>query len=810
MADDSPNPVIQHLRLLLAAQTPAHVTDRDLLARFITRRDEAAFAALVHRYSPMVLGVCRRVLNNTHDADDACQATFLILVRKAAAIRNQDSLAGWLHRVARRTAEDLRARQARRATQPLPEEEIAARADRGGEPMWREVRAALDEELQRLPDCYRAPLILCYLDGRTRDEAAHQLGWSLDVFRGRLDRGREALRRRLVRRGLALSAGLMTAALTHAPTSARASVALVLGTIKYARMIAAGQGAGAGLPAPIAELILRGLQSMVVIKKKVALFFLLAACLAGTAGYAVYQNWPTTPEQAWAVSLTPEQVASVETVQLAGKVLTPDGKPAAGAELRLVSLDDSPLAEGPPLAVTKEDGTFAFPVPEGELARHLVVDRPIHLVAAADGFGLAWRSVVDFMPEAKRNWAGLSWGRRDATLRLTKDDAPLTGRIEDAAGRPAAGVTVRLEAVWTNEKNDLTEWLAAVGRDQQFEATNRLLPLTLRGKGLERFSATTDAEGRFRFTGIGAGRVACLKLSGPGVAAATVLARTQAGPRLDVADLANFIYPQPYGCCGADFSLAASPARPIVGVVRDQDTGRPVAGAVVQSQAFAGSPFQAITTLSTRTDAEGRYRIDGMPIGRGNMLLVRAPVDQPYLPAVAEIDTSEGDGPAMLDLKVRRGLWAEGQVTDVDTHRPMAADVDYFCFRSNPNVENTPGFDFARPILYQTDAAGRFRVPVLPGRGVLAVRLHGQEQHFLGGVPWVTQAGKGYRNCGLTLDAPEEVVGKGIMMYNTQPGLLSVLYYQHLALIAPKEDAESITCDLKVSSKPTSKPEAKP
>jgi RNA polymerase sigma factor (sigma-70 family) len=814
VANDPVNPVLDGLRLLLAAQTPPQLSDGDLLRRFVVRRDEVAFAALVHRHGPMVWGVCRRVLGNADDADDACQAAFLILVRKAAAIRNQDSLAGWLHRVAHRLAKDLQAQRARRAAGPLPEE-VADRVDGGAEPMWREVRAALDEELQQLPDHYRAPLLLCYLDGKTRDEAAQQLGWSLDVFRGRLERGREALRRRLVRRGLALSAALLAEALARSAASAWVPAGLVLTILKYGRRAARNSDPTADVPTPVAELTRRGLQSMTAVKKKTVLILFVTACLAGVVGYAVYRSATASPAQSWADSLPPEVVASRETVELSGQVLTPDGRPAVGADLHAVCLHDSPLNDGPPLAVTGEDGRFACHVPKGELARHLVVERPVHLVASKDGFGMAWRPAFDFLPVEERSRVGLSGrlgrGRGETTLRLVKDDAPLTGRVEDAAGRPAVGVTVRLELVWANEKNDLSGWLAAVARDQQFEATHKLLPLAVQGKGLGRFSATTDDEGRFRLPGVGTGRLACLQLSGPGVATATILARTQAGPRVEVANLGAFLYPQPYGCFGADFTLAASAARPIVGVVRDRDTGRPVSEAVVQSHQFAGTALQAVPILSTRTDTEGRYRLLGMPAGRGNMLLVRCPSDQPYLPMVGEIDTSEGEGPVTLDFKVRRGLWAEGRVTDADTGRPLAADVHYYGLSSNPHAATAVGFDFAPPVLYQTDAAGRFRVVVLPGRGVLAVGLHGQRYHFLG-KSWVTQAGKNYLDGRATVAAPEDQLpGKRAMaVYRAHPALLSSSLYQQMSLIDPAEGAESVACDLKVSGTDTGRTETTP
>src|SRR5262249_15071907 len=156
-------------------------------------RDEAAFAALVHRHGAMVLGACRRVVRNPHDAEDACQATFLILAHKAASIRKRDALGSWLHGVACRVARDLRAKLARRAAQPLAPGDDVARPDGSDSLTWAEVRQALDEELRGLPEHYRAALVLCYLEGRSRDEAALQLGWSLPALRGRLERGRAML-----------------------------------------------------------------------------------------------------------------------------------------------------------------------------------------------------------------------------------------------------------------------------------------------------------------------------------------------------------------------------------------------------------------------------------------------------------------------------------------------------------------------------------------------------------------------------------------------------------------------------------------
>jgi C-terminal peptidase prc len=203
------HPLRAVVRYLSAAGGPGvDPTDRQLLERFAATRDEGAFAALVGRHGRLVWGVCRRALRHAQDAEDAFQATFLVLARRAASVRWRDSVANWLYGTASRVAAELRTRNARdrarlerhrRAQEPLPD--AAAR----------ELCAALDEELTRLPEQYRAPLLLCYFEGRTSDQAARQLGWSLRTLERRLAQGRELLRGRLTRRGLTLPAALLTA-----------------------------------------------------------------------------------------------------------------------------------------------------------------------------------------------------------------------------------------------------------------------------------------------------------------------------------------------------------------------------------------------------------------------------------------------------------------------------------------------------------------------------------------------------------------------------------------------------------------------
>jgi RNA polymerase sigma factor (sigma-70 family) len=207
MSEGPAHLVARQVHDLIERQRLDALADHVLMRRFLAG-DEPAFAALVRRHGSLVLGTCRRILRHAQDAEDACQATFLILARKSGAIRATDSLAGWLHRVAVRAATRLRRRLVRKATEPLPAELHAAKPT-GDDLVWREVRQTFDTEVGRLPDRLRLPLVLCCLQGKTRSEAAVELGWTEGAVRGRLERGRKVLRSRFTRKGLTLPAALL-------------------------------------------------------------------------------------------------------------------------------------------------------------------------------------------------------------------------------------------------------------------------------------------------------------------------------------------------------------------------------------------------------------------------------------------------------------------------------------------------------------------------------------------------------------------------------------------------------------------------
>src|SRR5260370_26581373 len=209
--------VLRHLRKAALGPDGGGLTDGQLLQRFLTRRDEAAFAVLVRRHGPMVLGVCRRILHNSHDADDAFQATFLVLVRKAPVLASRAVVGNWLHGVAYRTALKARSADARRRVK----ERAMSRPEALEEDLRPEWHALLDRELNGLPERDRAPAILCDLEGKTRREAARLLGCPEGTLSGRLSRARSLLARRLARHGLPLSGGAVAAALAPRMPAAR-------------------------------------------------------------------------------------------------------------------------------------------------------------------------------------------------------------------------------------------------------------------------------------------------------------------------------------------------------------------------------------------------------------------------------------------------------------------------------------------------------------------------------------------------------------------------------------------------------------
>jgi RNA polymerase sigma factor (sigma-70 family) len=316
--------VINELRRAVMLRDSA-ATDSQLVTGFVGRED-GAFEALLQRHGRMVLGVCRRVLGNSHDADDAFQASFLVFVRKAASLRQPERLANWLYGVAYRTALEAKAARARRRAKETAMRNVP-HVNHAVDDPWRELHPLLDHELSRLPDKYRVPIVLCDLEGKTRKDAARQLGWPEGTLSGRLARARTLLAKRMARHGLGLSAGAMAAALTRQTASAEVPRSLAVSTVKAVAAVSAGPMAAA-VSAHVAALTQGVLTAMLLSKLKIVsagLVLIAVACL-----FAI--QVPGRPHEAGAAAFAGRPAASS---QAAAPGAQPQGEPAAKKNARI-------------------------------------------------------------------------------------------------------------------------------------------------------------------------------------------------------------------------------------------------------------------------------------------------------------------------------------------------------------------------------------------------------------------------------------------------------------------------------------------
>jgi RNA polymerase sigma factor (sigma-70 family) len=710
MATAQTGVILRHIRMLVAAQSQLQVTDRELLQRFATQADEAAFTELVRRHGAMVLRVCQRRLHHEQDAEDAFQATFLTLARKAATIRNQDSVGSWLHGVAVHLALQAKTAAARRQ---LFEKQTLARSSRDplAEISLREAQTVLDEEMARLPEKYRAPLVLCYLEGTTRDEAVQQLGWSLGTLKRRLEQGREMLRGRLARRGLTLSSALVTGLLAQNAGQGAIAASLVASTARAALLFATGKTAAAGAVSAGAVALLQGVTRVMFwtkLKIVMVLFLAVGLCTAG-AGLLTHQAAArqTVARQAEALAAATAQPAGKETDKslptasknqagdqdlVSGQVVDADGKPVAGAQVYLWTNAVKKRADLKVGATTEADGRFRVAVPAKEKGGTLF--------AQAKGYGPDW------VPLSK-----LAKGR-EATLRLVKDDVPIDGRVLDLEGKPIAGVKVQVALLEKPTGGDLTPWIEELKRRMANKPSTQLATEHVREPIWDGpASVTTGADGRFQLGGFGRERIVHLWLRGPTIENVNMRVLTRRGPLDGLAAASN------RSIFGSSFNYLAGPSRSIVGTVRDRRTGKPLAG--IRVSCMLGGNSQATT------DAEGRYRLDG--VGKREQYAVSAasPAGKPYFYfSKWNIGDTPGFEPITVDFELQPGILIKGRLTDKATGKPVQGMVSYFATADNPHVKDftTANQPVLSTPLGRTAPDGSFTTLGIPGSGVLCVR----------------------------------------------------------------------------------------
>jgi RNA polymerase sigma factor (sigma-70 family) len=424
-------PAVQHLRHAVGLQTIRGMTDADLLERFVTRRDEAAFELLVWRHERMVRAVCRRVLRREHDVEDAGQATFLTLACKAASVGKRQALGGWLHKVAYRIALRARAEAAKRGRHEKKAGELdgpPTPGEPGQEVGRQELRSVLDEEISRLPAKYRAPVVLCYLEGKTNEEAAAELGCPTGTVVTWLARARGRLRSRLTRRGVAVTAGALAATLSRPGAAAAAPPAFLRATVKAALLFAQGRPAAGLVSTRVALLTKGGGHAMLLNRMKVVAVALVALCLAGVGpGVLAYQALAAPAEaprpvagQPQARDSGPQPRKEKEERQKEGR----DRKLAEEAEARLRKEKEERQKEG--RAKAEEVLTKSFKTGKAPRLAVEVFSGGIEVVVGAEGVAearLTKRSQADTEEEARQDL-------KNVEVRMTqeKDGVRITAR----------------------------------------------------------------------------------------------------------------------------------------------------------------------------------------------------------------------------------------------------------------------------------------------------------------------------------------------------------------------------------------------
>jgi RNA polymerase sigma factor (sigma-70 family) len=568
----------------------------------------------------MVLATCRAVLKHEHDVEDAFQATFLILSRKARSVRASDALGGWLYRVAYRAAVQAGAEPRRRRRR---EAEAAAMATPNAthtapDP---DIASIVHEELDRLPDRQRLPVVLCDLEGLTYQQAAVRLRWTEPTLRHRLLKARRRLRERLTRRGI--TAGAVGVVLAASAAGARAAVPAALA--RSAVAAAVGGTASATAAALTASII----RSLLMTKLKIASAGVLAAMTLAMAGVVAVGAWRTD-------------------------------EPKSAMRARGVAKATAVVAPTPPRDTES-------PAPAGS------------------GPGIE-------------------------------------GRVVDLEGRPVAGARIEVTALWSAQDNDLSRWLDRARHDG----------IGGRWEGLSRTPAnlttTTDPAGLFRLADVRPDQLAEVLVSGTRIATAQLHVMSRDGA--DVHVTAHWLSgPRPIVIHARRVEYTAAPSKPIEGVVRDRDTRRPLAGIKLRAAVFDPRFLIPAWGIEATTDAQGHYRLDGLPSAPACRLFVEPGEGKPYPRATLR---AAGNTPALepvtYDFALKRGILFHGKVTDKATGRPVSGFIDAYAFEDNPHAAEFPGYRQSLPP-HAPVKDGRYEVVALPGRGIIGCRADAMERY---------------------------------------------------------------------------------
>jgi RNA polymerase sigma factor (sigma-70 family) len=744
MTGDARQAALRDVDSLLRVGTVSGVGDGQLLARFADNPGgpvgEVSFAALVERHGAMVLRVCRQILGDEHEAQDASQATFLVLARRARSIARRESIAGWLYGVAIRVASRMRVSSIRRRRRERKRAEMedapsaaAEPGDGAGSLIDQERRAALHEELGRLPEHFRAALVLCYFEGLTQEQAADRLQCPLGTLQSRLARGRDKLKARLTRRGITASVALLGVEWTPAPAPTAWAEATVRAAIEFAtKSGAAALGEGPAVAALAREV----LRAMTLTKLKLALVATLTVALSGTIamGWAARLaggEGPDTPEPVLAAA--PEAIGR----SITGLVVDEQGHPVDGAVVR--SFRSGNASEQSAIAA---NGSFTLSFP-GAFRYDFVA-----LVAEANGgnlMGVAW-------------FKEPSDSRPPASVRIiVKPSRATTVRVRDIAGRPVAGASV--EALDSDFRAQVTSgpdgiailhipsdskvcWVtglkSGVGFDY-FENYRTLPPLdlkplpaeltlTLDGSLTVRVHLTDSAgkpvrgavisptevgkEGKLKYARTAYGETSAATTDDKGVAVFDWLPKERP-VRFELRrgefwsadyDIAEYRLNGP-----TELSARVLRNTRLSGVVRLPD-GRPAPRILMQARGLGGDGVRYV-----RTSDDGTYALDVPP----NQVYVVGVLDDTWAaPSRSGIVVRENAPQGGLDFALGKGTVVHGRVTGKSTHKPSAGVGVELTEKTGP-----PPTEFRRPLreggfsrYKKTDADGQYSFRVPPGQ----------------------------------------------------------------------------------------------
>jgi RNA polymerase sigma factor (sigma-70 family) len=684
------------------------VSDRDLLKRYVELRDQHAFAEVVRRHSSMIYGVCRRALPTQADAEDAVQAVFLLLANKASSIRWQSSIANWLYETARKVSANARREFKRRAhregSAAVPE--VVPPADPAS---IRELGIVLDEELERLSATYREPLVLCYLEGLTRDEAALQLMLPIKTLNKRLERGRKQLADLLTARGYGLGVALL---LGIAP------IANASQTLLHSILATVGGSPSAAVSALVKGVALNG----IIMKAKLGLMAMVGITVL-SFGFASMPSAdepakpvvkPQVKPEAQAVAKAEPKKPEAKERTIKGMVVNSEGKPIV-AELQLIWIEGKPLQ----LGKTDADGNFKVTVPLTQ------TDYGGWLIAKAPGYGIDFLGTgFDWKPNTMTATA-------DVTMKLAKE-RPIKGRFLDQQGKPVSGAKVVVNSIaafesiesmnghlkrWGNE-NFLHGVPPDGDRSMYFPGERSDLRAN---SGRSPYTATTDPDGRYAIQGIGVGQLVNLRITGDGVADREIITLNLEG--FDPEPINKLTRQHAYKAFGGkwqldgpDPTIVLDPEKIIRGRVTDHE-GKPRAGVRV---AFTRPNKRDLTQEWNQaiTGKDGMYEIRGARKHKGYMVEVPPDITAGLMACQGFAEDTIGNEPITINIKQAKGVIIKGRVTNKSTGEPVTCQMYTEVVRNNPFVEKFPPFRYSASGMtkeFQSDRDGRFRVVVIPG-----------------------------------------------------------------------------------------------